>query len=77
MCILGSQASGSSDFETPDPSVNLEPDSLASETPPLYPGHIPSNGFQKALLSVGSATMAITNPWRGGKKNVRSFHSSG
>jgi hypothetical protein len=32
----------------------------------LYPGHIPSNFFQKTLLSVGAAAVAVTSPWRGG-----------
>jgi len=32
----------------------------------LYPRHIPTSLFQKMLLSVGSAAMAITCPWRGG-----------
>lgn len=31
----------------------------------VYPGHIPSTLFQKSLLSVGTAFVAITAPWRG------------
>ncbi len=33
----------------------------------LYPGHIPSTLFQKSVLSVGMAFVAITAPWRGGE----------
>eukprot|EP01061_Rhynchopus_euleeides_P018107 TRINITY_DN29946_c1_g1_i2.p1 TRINITY_DN29946_c1_g1~~TRINITY_DN29946_c1_g1_i2.p1 ORF type:complete len:236 (+),score=42.13 TRINITY_DN29946_c1_g1_i2:39-746(+) len=32
----------------------------------MYPGHIPTNCFQKALLSVGSAVGATLDPWRRG-----------
>ena len=32
-----------------------------------YDGHIPTTCFQKGLLAVGSATMAITAPWRDGE----------
>ncbi|VDM48013.1 unnamed protein product [Toxocara canis] len=31
----------------------------------LYPTHIPTSSFQKGLLALGSAAMAITNPVRG------------
>lgn len=37
----------------------------------LYPTHVPTSTFQKVLLSVGSAAMAIANPARGGEY---SFH---
>ena len=33
----------------------------------LYPGHIQTNFFQKALLSFGAAAVAVTSPWRGGR----------
>lgn len=33
----------------------------------LYPGHIPSTFFQKTILSVGAAAVAVTSPWRGGR----------
>ena len=36
----------------------------------LYPGHIPSTLFQKSVLSVGMAFVAITAPWRGGESCV-------
>ena len=36
----------------------------------VYPGHIPSTLFQKSLLSVGTAFVAITAPWRGGETTV-------
>ncbi|KHJ75951.1 coenzyme Q biosynthesis protein Coq4, partial [Oesophagostomum dentatum] len=31
----------------------------------LYPGHVPLSLGSRILLGVGSAAMAITNPWRG------------
>ncbi|XP_029467832.1 ubiquinone biosynthesis protein COQ4 homolog, mitochondrial [Rhinatrema bivittatum] len=31
---------------------------------PLYPNHIPTNAFQKALLTVGSAMMSLYDPYR-------------
>lgn len=31
---------------------------------PLYPGHIPTNALQKALLAAGSAFMALYDPYR-------------
>lgn len=31
----------------------------------LYPEHIPTSTFQKAILAVGSAVAALNNPWRG------------
>ncbi|XP_064027443.1 ubiquinone biosynthesis protein COQ4 homolog, mitochondrial isoform X2 [Pogoniulus pusillus] len=31
---------------------------------PLYPGHIPTNPLQKALLAAGSAIMALYDPYR-------------
>lgn len=34
------------------------------EQGPLYPGHIPTTFAQKALISVGSALAAITDPFR-------------
>lgn len=34
------------------------------EQEPLYPGHIPTTFAQKALISVGSALAAITDPFR-------------
>jgi len=34
------------------------------EPEPLYPGHIQSSIFQKALLAGGSALIALSNPWR-------------
>lgn len=30
----------------------------------MYPTHIPTNTFQKVLLSVGSAVISIINPYR-------------
>lgn len=36
----------------------------AHEQGPLYPGHIPTTFAQKALISVGSALAAITDPFR-------------
>lgn len=33
----------------------------------LYPEHIPTSPLQKALLAVGSAGMALYNPYRHGK----------
>ena len=32
----------------------------------VYPGHIPTSGFQKFLLAVGSSLITISNPLRGG-----------
>lgn len=34
---------------------------------PLYPGHIPTNQLQKALLAAGSAVVALYDPYRHGK----------
>ncbi|XP_078498189.1 ubiquinone biosynthesis protein COQ4 homolog, mitochondrial [Lissotriton helveticus] len=31
---------------------------------PLYPGHIPTNLFQKALLAAGSSVMSLYDPYR-------------
>lgn len=33
----------------------------------IYPGHIPLNWFQTALMTVGSAFMSLADPRRGGK----------
>ena len=37
------------------------------DTEEKYPGHIPTNAFQKVLLSVGSSVLTFLNPARGGK----------
>ena len=37
---------------------------------PLYGGHIPINFIQRAILSVGSSYLALTNPARGGRHTV-------
>lgn len=42
----------------------LQGKDAASEQVPLYPGHIPTTFAQKALISVGSALAAITDPFR-------------
>ena len=34
---------------------------------PLYPGHIPTSVFQKALLTAGSTFMSLFDPTRGRK----------
>ena len=50
--------------------VDVEQASAASDKPAfdlLYPGHITSNFFQKTILSVGAAAVAVTSPWRGGR----------
>ena len=39
-----------------------------SEGDELYPGHIPTTNFQKALLTVTSAIAAITDPARDGEQ---------
>lgn len=36
-------------------------------TKPAYPGHIPLNFFENAVLAVGSAFMSLADPRRGGK----------
>ena len=33
--------------------------------PPLYAGHVATTGLQKALLAVGAAVTALSNPYRG------------
>jgi hypothetical protein len=49
-----------------DPKWTDDYDEPSPDSEKAYPTHIPTTSFQKALLSVGSAAMAITNPWRGG-----------
>ena len=46
-------------------SDTVEDDESVSSTE-RYPGHIPTTIFQKALLTAGSAAMALYNPERGG-----------
>ena len=36
------------------------------KTQPAYEGHIPLNWFETALMTVGSAYKALTDPRRGG-----------
>jgi ubiquinone biosynthesis protein COQ4 len=36
-------------------------------TQPAYPGHIPLNCFENAVLAVGSAVMSLADPRRGGE----------
>jgi len=36
-------------------------------TQPAYPGHIPLNRFENAVLAVGSAVMSLADPRRGGE----------
>ena len=33
--------------------------------PPLYAGHVATTGLQKAILAVGAAVTALSNPYRG------------
>ena len=37
----------------------------------LYSGHIPTSLFQKTLLGVGSALVAIRKPWRDGTLDLQ------
>lgn len=39
-------------------------DDVRQDSDGLYPGHIPTNLFQKVLLSVGFSALALTCPWR-------------
>ena len=36
----------------------------SSHPTPLYPTHIPTSSFQKMILGVGSAAVALSDPWR-------------
>ena len=36
----------------------------STQTPPLYPGHIPTSPLQKIILGAGSAVAALSDPWR-------------
>ncbi len=38
---------------------------------PLYDGHIPINLLQRAVLSVGSSIVALTDPARGGDESSK------
>jgi len=50
-------------------------DDVRQDSDGLYPGHIPTNLFQKVLLSVGFSALALTCPWRRGMSihRLRSF----
>ncbi len=39
-------------------------DDFHEANPILYDTHIPTSGFQKALLAVGSAVVGLADPWR-------------
>jgi ubiquinone biosynthesis protein COQ4 len=66
VCNFSEAGAGSSEHWTSDEDVHDQhKDSFRQDYDQLYQGHIPTTFFQKALLSVGSAAMAITNPWRG------------
>ncbi|KAI0232807.1 hypothetical protein LSAT2_016912 [Lamellibrachia satsuma] len=56
---------GESDPEEPTWEEFDDPLPEGSAYDQVYPGHIPSTLFQKSLLSVGTAFVAITAPWRG------------
>ena len=58
---------GESDPEEPTWEEFDDPLPEGSAYDQVYPGHIPSTLFQKSLLSVGTAFVAITAPWRGGE----------
>lgn len=46
---------------------NMRVFSSLSSSDEKYPGHIPTNSFQKVLLSLGSSALTLFNPARGGK----------
>jgi ubiquinone biosynthesis protein COQ4 len=41
---------------------------------PLYDGHIPINLLQRAILSVGSSIVALTDPVRGGDESSKNLN---
>eukprot|EP01098_Paradermamoeba_levis_P002106 TRINITY_DN12513_c0_g1_i1.p1 TRINITY_DN12513_c0_g1~~TRINITY_DN12513_c0_g1_i1.p1 ORF type:complete len:268 (+),score=70.04 TRINITY_DN12513_c0_g1_i1:102-905(+) len=52
-------------FHFPSPTTNLNPRRHFSDfSQPKYEGHLPTNFFQKALLTVGSAVMGVVKPER-------------
>ena len=45
--------------------------SVLQRPTPNYEGHIPLNRWEKGSLAVGSAVMALLNPYRGGTPILR------
>ena len=45
---------------------NVRTFSVLNRPPPNYKGHVPLNGIEKGVLAVGSAIMALRNPYRHG-----------
>ncbi|KAF6327135.1 coenzyme Q4 [Rhinolophus ferrumequinum] len=52
---------------SPGPAADVPLRAASHGTSLLYPEHIPTSPLQKALLAVGSAGMALYNPYRHGK----------
>ncbi|XP_074976661.1 ubiquinone biosynthesis protein COQ4 homolog, mitochondrial isoform X3 [Caretta caretta] len=63
---LGSPASAGRGYQLPHTDLTVTPEEHEDEERyyQLYPGHIPTSPLQKALLSAGSAFMALYNPYR-------------
>ncbi|KAH8824565.1 ubiquinone biosynthesis protein Coq4 [Flagelloscypha sp. PMI_526] len=48
--------------------LQTSPNSRRYLSAPAYPGHIPLNWFENAVLAVGSGVMSLADPRRGGKQ---------
>jgi len=55
--------------------VNWIKEEITKKSEPLYDGHIPINLLQRAVLSVGSSIVSLTDPARGGDESLKQSNS--